>query len=72
MSTAAAGLLFIASLVVALGIAYRFLGDYMYQVVAGSKHSRTERVIYRIVGVNPAVEQSWGIYLDHSWRCRCS
>jgi K+-transporting ATPase ATPase A chain len=62
MSTAAAGLLFIASLVLALGVAYRFLGDYMYQVLSGIKHSRAERVIYRIVGVNPAVEQSWGIY----------
>jgi K+-transporting ATPase ATPase A chain len=34
----------------------------MYQVLSGTKHSRAERVIYRIVGVNPAVEQSWGIY----------
>jgi potassium-transporting ATPase potassium-binding subunit len=62
MSTAVAGLLFVASLLVALGIAYRFLGDYIYSVVSGTKHSRAERAIYRIVGVNPAVEQSWGIY----------
>jgi potassium-transporting ATPase potassium-binding subunit len=62
MSTAVAGLLFVASLLLALGIAYRFLGDYIYSVVSGTKHSRAERAIYRIVGVNPAVEQSWGIY----------
>ncbi len=62
MSTAVAGLLFVASLLLALGISYRFLGDYMYSVVSGTKHSRAERAIYRIVGVNPAVEQSWGIY----------
>ncbi|HEY6810514.1 MAG TPA: potassium-transporting ATPase subunit KdpA [Propionibacteriaceae bacterium] len=62
MSTAVAGLLFVASLLLALGVAYRFLGDYIYSVVSGTKHSRAERAIYRIVGVNPAVEQSWGIY----------
>ena len=62
MTSAGAGLLFIASLVLALGIAYRFLGDYLYRVVTGTKHSPAERIIYRIVGVNPAGEQSWGIY----------
>jgi potassium-transporting ATPase potassium-binding subunit len=62
MTTATAGLLFVASLLLALGVSYRFLGDYIYRVVSGTKHSRAERVIYRIVGVNPAVEQSWGIY----------
>jgi K+-transporting ATPase ATPase A chain len=62
MTTATAGLMFVASLLLALGVSYRFLGDYIYRVVSGTKHSRAERVIYRIVGVNPAVEQSWGIY----------
>ncbi|HEV8529274.1 MAG TPA: potassium-transporting ATPase subunit KdpA, partial [Actinomycetes bacterium] len=62
MSTAAAGTIFIVSLIVALSIAYRYFGDYMYRVVIGTKHSRVERLIYRTVGVNADAEQSWGVY----------
>ena len=63
MSTTTAGVIFIAlagrrrsSLV------YRPFGDYMYRVVSGTRHSRVERAIYRLVGVNPDAEQSWGVY----------
>jgi K+-transporting ATPase ATPase A chain len=62
MSTTVAGVLFLLSLVAALAVSYRFLGDYMYRVVTGTAHSRVERVIYRLVGVNPQAEQSWGVY----------
>ena len=62
MSTAVAGLLFVLSLIIALAVVYRPLGDYMYLVVAGTNHSRAERGIYRLVGVNPKAEQSWGVY----------
>jgi potassium-transporting ATPase potassium-binding subunit len=62
MGTTTAGVTFIASLIVALAVAYRPLGDYMYRVVTSAKHWRVERGIYRLVGVNPASEQSWGIY----------
>jgi potassium-transporting ATPase potassium-binding subunit len=62
MSTAAAGAIFIVSLIVALAVAYRYFGDYMYRVVTGTKHSRVERLIYRTVGVNADAEQSWGVY----------
>ncbi|MFD0745399.1 potassium-transporting ATPase subunit KdpA [Phytohabitans flavus] len=34
----------------------------MYRVVAGTKHSAVERVAYRLVGVNPSGEQTWGVY----------
>ena len=34
----------------------------MYRVVAGTRHSRVERGIYRLVGVNPDAEQTWGVY----------
>jgi K+-transporting ATPase ATPase A chain len=56
------GLLFVLSLVAALAVAYRFLGDYMYRVVTGTRHSAVERGIYRLVGVNPGGEQTWGVY----------
>ena len=62
MSTGAAGTIFIVSLIVALAVAYRYLGDYMYRVVVGRTHSRVERTIYRGVGVDAEAEQSWGTY----------
>jgi K+-transporting ATPase ATPase A chain len=62
MSPAGAGALFIVSLVLALALAYRFFGDYMYRVVSGKRHSRVERALYRLVGVNPDAEQSWAVY----------
>ena len=47
MSSTTAGVLFIVILVAALVAAYKPLGDYMYTVVTGTKHSRVERGIYR-------------------------
>jgi len=62
MSSATAGFLFIASLVLALAIAYRPLGDYVYRVVSSARHLWVERVMYRAIGVNADSEQSWGVY----------
>ena len=62
MSTTAAGVLFVLSLAAALAVAYRPLGDYLHLVVTGTKHSRVERGVYRLVGVNPTAEQTWGVY----------
>ena len=62
MSTSLAGAVFVVSLVLALAVAYRFLGDYLYGVVSSSRHLAVERGIYRAVGVNPDGEQSWGVY----------
>jgi K+-transporting ATPase ATPase A chain len=57
-----AGWLFVIALIVALAAVYRPFGDYMYRVVSGTRHNRVERGIYRLVGVDPAAEQSWGVY----------
>ncbi|MGC9669755.1 potassium-transporting ATPase subunit KdpA [Planosporangium sp. 12N6] len=62
MSDTAAGVLFVAVLVVALAAAYRPLGDYMYRVVTSARHLRAERVVYRVVGVNTDGEQPWTVY----------
>ena len=62
MGATTAGVTFIASLIVALAVAHRPLGDYMYRVVTSAKHWRVEHGIYRLVGVNPDSEQSWGVY----------
>ncbi|GIE97729.1 potassium-transporting ATPase subunit KdpA [Paractinoplanes rishiriensis] len=62
MSPTAAGVLMLALLAAALIAAYRPFGDYLFRVVSGTSPSRVERGLYRIVGVDPAAEQSWGVY----------
>ncbi len=62
MSTATAGAIFVLSLIAALAVAYRYLGDYMFRVVAAERHGRVERGIYKVLGVDPNAEQSWGVY----------
>src|SRR5215475_13294280 len=62
MSNTTAGVIFIASLIAALALVYRPLGDYMYRVVSATRHLKVERVIYRTIGVNADGEQSWSVY----------
>ncbi|MCX4390185.1 potassium-transporting ATPase subunit KdpA [Micromonospora peucetia] len=62
MTMTTAGVVFALSLLVALVAVHRPFGDYMFRVVSGARHSRVERGIYRLVGANPAAEQSWGVY----------
>lgn len=62
MSPTLAGILFIGSLVLALVLTHRPLGDYMYRVYTGTKHNAVERVIYRAIGVRPDAEQKWSVY----------
>ncbi len=63
MSSNAAGAIFGISLVVALVVTYRPLGDYMARIFSSERHSRAERVIYRIGGVDPDAEQTPGGYV---------
>ena len=62
MSTTTAGIIFLAMLVIALAAVHVPLGDYMYRVYSSEKHSRSERVIYRMIGADPKSEQTWGAY----------
>ncbi|MGW0435927.1 potassium-transporting ATPase subunit KdpA [Micromonospora sp. NPDC003197] len=62
MTTTTAGVILIVTLGAALVAVYRPLGDYMFRVVTATAHARVERGIYRVVGVDPATEQSWGRY----------
>ena len=62
VSTTAAGILFLALLIIALAAVHVPLGDYMYRVYTSDKHSRVERVIYRLIGADPEAEQTWGAY----------
>ncbi|WP_280440815.1 potassium-transporting ATPase subunit KdpA [Nocardia brasiliensis] len=62
MNTTTAGIAFVASLIIALALVHVPLGDYMFRVYNGRKHSRAERVVYKAIGVQPEVEQTWGVY----------
>ncbi|MDT4994270.1 MAG: potassium-transporting ATPase potassium-binding subunit [Actinoplanes sp.] len=57
-----AGWLFIITLIVALAVIYRPFGDYLYYVVSGTRNSRVERGVFRLVGVDPKAEQTWAVY----------
>ncbi|MFI6230316.1 potassium-transporting ATPase subunit KdpA [Micromonospora echinospora] len=62
MTATTAGVLFVGSLVAALVVVHRPFGDHLYAVVSGRRPSRVERGVFRLVGVDPATEQSWGVY----------
>ncbi len=62
MGGTASGLLTILTLVVALAVAYRPLGDYLAHVVSTPKHWRVERLVYRTVGADPEAEQGYRTY----------
>jgi len=62
VSGTAAGVVFLALLVVALVAVHVPFGDYMYRVYSSKRHSRTERFVYRLIGASPEAEQSWVAY----------
>jgi K+-transporting ATPase A subunit len=62
-STNVSGIVFVASLTVALIATYRPFGDYMARVFTSEKHTRAERFVYRIGGIDADADQTWGAYL---------
>jgi K+-transporting ATPase ATPase A chain len=56
------GVLQIATLLLALGLAYRPLGDLIAFVFTSPRHARIERGVYRVIGVDAEAEQSWQAY----------
>src|SRR5580658_7124609 len=54
----------IVVLVVALGIAWRYLGSYMAAIFDGRVHflGWIERPVYRLLGTSPEQEQTWKRY----------
>ncbi len=51
------------TVVVVIGLIYRPLGDYMAHVYTTEKNLKGERGFYRLIGVDPASEQTWPVYL---------
>ncbi len=62
MSDTTAGLLQVGLLIAALAACYRPLGAYMARVYTSDHHTRVERVLYRVMGVDPAADQRWPAY----------
>ncbi len=62
MNTTTAAVVMIAVLVAVLAIVHVPFGDYMARVYTSSRHLRVERAMYRLVGVDPDREQTWGVY----------
>ncbi len=56
------GILQAAVLVVALVLLYRPVGDYMAHVFSTPRDLKAERGIFRLIGVDPASEQTWRAY----------
>ncbi|MEY9875523.1 K+-transporting ATPase ATPase A chain [Streptacidiphilus sp. MAP12-33] len=63
MNPTLAGFLQAVLLVAALAASYRPLGDYIARILTGSRHLRVERPLYKLIGVDPAAEQTWYAYL---------
>ena len=63
MSTTWAGIIFAGTLILALALVYKPLGDYMARVLMGKRHLAVEKGIYRAGGVDPEADQTWGRYL---------
>ncbi|MBH1934044.1 potassium-transporting ATPase subunit KdpA, partial [Streptomyces sp. AV19] len=63
MSPILSGMLQLLALVVALGLAYRPLGDYMARVYSSDKHLHVEKWLYKAIGADPDTEMRWPAYL---------
>ncbi|MFB8212279.1 MULTISPECIES: potassium-transporting ATPase subunit KdpA [unclassified Streptomyces] len=63
MSPVLSAVLQLLALVVALGLAYRPLGDHMARVYTSPRHLRAEKWIYRAIGVTPDTQMRRAAYL---------
>jgi K+-transporting ATPase ATPase A chain len=63
MSSTWAGIIFLLTLIAALALVHKPLGDYMARVLTGGRHLVVERVMYRAGGVDADADQTWRAYL---------
>jgi len=62
MSATVAGLLQVGAPLLLLAVVYVPFGGYLARVYSGERHWRVERVLYRLVRVDPDAEQRWSVY----------
>jgi len=63
MSDTWAGALQIALVVALLAAVHVPVGDYLARVYSSTRHSRVERGLYRLGGIDPEADQTWSTYL---------
>jgi len=63
MSSATAGWLQAGLLVAALAACYVPLGNYLARIFTTDRHWRVERGVFKIIGIDPAAEQTWSAYV---------
>ena len=63
MTDTVAAFLQVGLLLVALAVSYRPLGAYMALTYTDERHSRVERGLYRLMGVDADADQRWPVYV---------
>ncbi|WP_372405475.1 potassium-transporting ATPase subunit KdpA [Streptomyces luteireticuli] len=63
MGATLAGWLQVLTLVAALALSHRPLGDHIARCLTAPRHLRAERLVYRAGGVGADTEQTWAAYL---------
>jgi K+-transporting ATPase ATPase A chain len=63
MNSTLAGWLQVGLLVAALAACYVPLGNYMARIFTTDKHWKIERGIFKLTGIDPTADQTWGQYL---------
>ena len=63
MSDNWAGIVFLGTLILALVLVHKPLGDYMARVMTSKKHLRAESAVYKVGGIDAEADQTWSGYL---------
>jgi K+-transporting ATPase ATPase A chain len=63
MSDTWAAIIFLVTLIAALALVHKPLGDYIARVLTGTKHLRVERAAYKVGGIDADADQTWSRYL---------
>jgi K+-transporting ATPase ATPase A chain len=63
MSDTWAGIIFLLTLIAALALVHKPLGDYMARVLESKRHLKVESGIYKVGGIDAEADQTWGRYL---------
>ena len=63
MSDTLAGFFFLVTLVGALALVHKPLGDYLARMLESKRHLVVERGVYKVGGIDPEADQSWSRYL---------
>ncbi|MCU1656285.1 MAG: potassium-transporting ATPase subunit [Pseudonocardiales bacterium] len=58
-----AGIIFLGTLILALALVHKPLGDYMARVLTSKRHLAVERGVYKAGGIDSEADQTWGSYL---------